>query len=58
MFTYGNPSDAQSAFASLVKMCAPAVGGDTWIVWANTNEAAKAAQQRLGGTLSLVRNPC
>jgi hypothetical protein len=58
LFTYDSAADARSAFASLTSTCAPAVSGDTWIVWANTNEAATAAHDRIGGTLSLVRTPC
>ncbi|MEN3273380.1 MAG: hypothetical protein V7636_2141, partial [Actinomycetota bacterium] len=57
LFTYER-GDASAAFDKLKQMCAPAVGGDTWIVWANTNEAAAQVHARLGGTLSTVHQPC
>jgi hypothetical protein len=34
------------------------VGGDTWIIWANTNAAATQVHDQLGGALSLVRDGC
>jgi hypothetical protein len=57
LFTY-TARDASTAFDQLARMCAPAVGGDTWIVWADTNEAATQVHMRLGGRLSTVKDSC
>jgi hypothetical protein len=57
LFTYSD-GDAAVAFDKLTQICAPAVGGDTWIIWANTNAAATQVHDQLGGALSLVRDGC
>jgi hypothetical protein len=58
IFSYQLEGQAAAAFAALTATCAPAVRGPTWIVWANTNEAAGKVAALLNGTVTLVRGGC
>jgi hypothetical protein len=58
LFFYATGTERAEALAALSRTCAPAVGDDVWIVWANTNESATAVHNRLGGNLSLVQASC
>ena len=57
-YGYGLFREAVTAFDALRSTCVPAVGGPTWVVWANSNGFATAIQQKLGGAITLVTESC